>query len=286
MEVETPVLSRAAATDLNCASFMVASAGGDRYLHTSPEFSMKRLLAARVGDIYQICKAFRTGETGRYHNPEFSLVEWYRLDFDHFALMDEVELLLEQLLEGSKVFAPAKRITYRAAFTEYTGLDVLTASVADCAHSAASSGIEVHDNLDLRQWLELMMSHVIVPACARAGFTFIYDFPVDQAALARIRPGSPPVAERFELIGYGLELANGFHELTDAGEQRARFERELQMRRQAGLTYIPPDEHLLQALAQGLPDCSGVAVGLDRLVILAAGLDQISETTAFSWENA
>jgi lysyl-tRNA synthetase class 2 len=286
MEVETPALSRAAVTDPNLASFAVATARSQRYLHTSPEFPMKRLLAADSGDIYQICKVFRADEAGCHHNPEFSMLEWYRLDFDHLDLMDEVEELLQQVCKGLTNSKPIRRLAYRDAFIEHAGLDLVGATVADCATSANKHRIEVKADLALQQWRDLIMSHVIVPACAVDGLTFIYDFPADQAALARVRPDDPPVAERFELIGYGLELANGFHELTDPREQRERFERELQVRQARGLPCHPLDERLLETLSYGLPDCAGVALGLDRLVMLAGGLDQISEAMAFSWENA
>jgi elongation factor P--(R)-beta-lysine ligase len=286
MEVETPALSHTAITDPNLASFSVATACGDRYLHTSPEFPMKRLLAAGSGDIYQICKVFRVDEAGRYHNPEFSMLEWYRLGFDHLALIDEVEDLLQRVCEGLKDIMPARRLTYHDAFIEHAGLDIVSANAADYEAGAARYGIEMQVDLTFQQWQDLIMSHVVVPTCARDGFTFIYDFPTDQAALARIRPGDPPVAERFELIGYGLELANGFHELVDPNEQRERFERELQVRQACGLPCPPLDEYLLAALSRGLPDCAGIALGLDRLVMLTAGLGQISEAMAFSWENA
>jgi len=286
MEVETPALSQAGATDPNLATFAVSAGCTRRYLHTSPEFPMKRLLAAGFGDIYQICKAFRADESGRHHNPEFSLLEWYRLGFDHLALMDEVEALLFEMFQGVRTFRSAQRLPYREAFIEFAGLDVLTASVADCEACMAGRGTEAHRDMDLRQWFELIMSYVVVPACAPDGFTFIYDFPPNQAALARIRPGNPSVAERFELVGFGLELANGFHELADAEEQRQRFERELEVRRKCGAPTVPMDARLLEALAHGLPNCSGVALGLDRLVMLAAGANHISAAMAFSWDNA
>lgn len=286
MEVETPALSRAAATDPSVASFALPTAGADRYLHTSPEFPMKRLLAAGSGDIYQICKVFRADEAGRRHNPEFTLLEWYRLGFDHFALMDEIEALLVAVLAGLRPYQPAARLSYREAFSDYAGVDVRTSAIADYRACAVKRGIEAPDDLNLQQWQDVIMSHVVIPACASDGFAFIYDYPAEQAALAHVRPGEPPVAERFELIGYGLELANGFHELTVADEQRERFERELETRRRGGLSHVPMDERLLEALTYGLPDCAGVALGLDRLVMLAAGLDHISQAMAFSWEDA
>lgn len=286
LEVETPALSQAAVTDPQLASFAIPTVDGYRYLHTSPEFAMKRLLAAGCGDIYQISKVFRAGEAGRCHNPEFSLIEWYRRGFDHHALMDEVEDFIVHTLHGLRVLSPSRRRSYHDAFSEYAGLNCTTASIAECEASVAAHGIELHAELDRRGWLELIMSHVVAPACSRDGLTFIYDFPADQAALARIRHGAPPVASRFELLAYGVELANGFHELTDSREQRARFERELAARHEAGAPIVPLDERLLAALAHGLPDSAGVAVGLDRLVMLAAGHDHIAQAMAFSWDNA
>ncbi len=285
MEVETPALSQAATIDPNLASFTVPTAEGERYLHTSPEFPMKRLLAAGSGDIYQICKAFRADEMGRHHNPEFSLLEWYRVGYDHIALMDEVEALLDEVFADARALGSIARFTYREALMRYAGLDILTATAETCRACASAHGIEVRDELGLQQWLELLMSQVVMPACAE-GFTFIYDYPPEQAALARIRPGNPPLAERFELLGYGLELANGFHELADVQEQRARFERELRIQRERGLPTVPVDERLLAALEHGLPDCSGVALGLDRLVMLAADVDDIAQAMAFSWCGA
>ncbi|MBA2491011.1 MAG: EF-P lysine aminoacylase GenX [Gammaproteobacteria bacterium] len=286
LEVETPALCQTAVTDPQLASFLVPAPDRDRYLRTSPEFAMKRLLAAGYGDIYEIAKVFREGEAGRYHNPEFSLIEWYRLGFDHHALMDEVEALLGRALDNLCPMTPARRVTYRDAFAEHSGLDSATVSIAACRASLAARGIEMHTELDRRGWLELLMSHVIVPECSRDGFTFIYDFPEDQAALATVRPGAPSVASRFELLAYGVELANGFHELTDPCEQRARFERELASRRESVAPIVPLDENLLAALAHGLPACAGVAVGLDRLVMLAAGHDHIVQAMAFSWDTA
>ncbi len=286
MEVETPTLSQAAVTDPNLHSFALVANGAERYLHTSPEFPMKRLLAAGSGDIYQICKVFRADEAGRHHNPEFSLLEWYRLGFDHHALMDEVEALLAHLLKGAENMTPVRRLAYYDAFAEFGGLDAHRASVTECAAIAAEHGLRVHGDLDRQPWLELIMSQVIVPACSRDGFTFIYDFPAEQAALARVRADNPPLAERFELVGFGLELANGFHELTDSDEQGRRFARELRVRGARRAPAVAVDRRLLAALAHGLPGCAGVAVGLDRLLMLISGASHISEVMAFSWENA
>lgn len=286
MEVETPALSRAAATDPALGSFSVCVNGGLRYLHTSPEFPMKRLLAAGSGDIYQICRVFRAGEIGRHHNPEFALLEWYRLGFDHHALMTDVEELLREVLSGFTTIGSANRLSYRDAFTHYAELDPLTSTTEDLRTCAASHAIQTQGALDRDQWLDLLLSHVVAPALPEGRFTFIYDYPASQAALARVRSGEPPVAERFEVFWGALELANGFHELIDPAEQRERFEREQRARRAADLSVPALDERLLKALAHGLPDCAGVALGLDRLTMVAAGADSIAEVTAFPWDRA
>jgi len=285
LEVDTPLLSRAAVTDPHIETFVVQEPqqGVPRYLHTSPEFAMKRLLAAGSGSIYQVCKVFRQGEAGRHHNPEFSLLEWYRLGFDHHQLMDEVESLLRELLDGYRTLAAGQRLSYRAAFQQYVGLDPLSASVAELQAAVKQHGIEVIglDETHKDPWLDLLMTHVVEPALPPDGPVFIYDYPASQAALARIRQSEPPVAERFELYLDGMELANGFHELTDAQEQRQRFAADLAARKASGLPGVPADERFLAALEAGLPPCAGVALGIDRLVMLAAGVKSISEVLTF-----
>ncbi len=245
---------------------------------------MKRLLAAGSGPIYQICKAFRDGEAGRWHNPEFSLLEWYRPGYDHRRLMDEVDELVRGLLDRP----PAVRITYAEAFTQGVGVDPFAASDATLASRAVALGLsaDIIKGLDRNGRLDFLFSHGVQPALAGLGSVFVYDYPASQAALARIRPDNPLVAERFELLVDGVELANGYHELTDPGEQRRRFEDELVTRRLRGLMVPPLDEHLLAALAHGLPDCAGVAVGVDRLVMLAAGVTDIREVLAFPIDAA
>jgi len=285
LEVDTPLLSRAAVTDPHIETFVVQEPqqGVPRYLHTSPEFAMKRLLAAGSGSIYQVCKVFRQGEAGRHHNPEFSMLEWYRLGFDHHQLMDEVESLLRELLDGYRTLAAGQRLSYRAAFQQYVGLDPLSASVAELQAAVKQHGIEVIglDETHKDPWLDLLMTHVVEPALPPDGPVFIYDYPASQAALARIRQSEPPVAERFELYLDGMELANGFHELTDAQEQRQRFAADLAARKASGLPGVPADERFLAALEAGLPPCAGVALGIDRLVMLAAGVKSISEVLTF-----
>lgn len=291
LEVETPLLATAGTTDPQIHSFETcyqgpgAAQGRPLYLATSPEFAMKRLLAAGSGPIYQVCKAFRQGEAGRLHNPEFTLLEWYRPGFDHFQLMDEVEALVAELADGRLPDKSAERLTYAELFQRHLGLDPHTAdseALARCAAGVpALAGIS---GLDRDGWLDLLMSHVIQPRLGQECLTFVYHYPASQAALARIRqssPDAPAVAERFELFYRGVELANGFHELTDAAEQRARFERDQAQRQARGLAPVPMDEYLLAALDAGMPPCAGVALGLDRLLLVFNGLCQLPEVMAF-----
>ena len=291
LEVETPLASAAANTDPMLDSLATrytgpgAPAGRRLYLQTSPEFAMKRLLAAGSGPIYQICKAFRDGERGRLHNPEFSILEWYRPGYDHQRLMDEVEALISPLLG---VTEPFQRLSYSELFQRQLGLDLLAADAARlraCAQERGGPGLAALE-LDADAWLDLLLSEFIEPQLGRDRPCFVYDYPASKAALARVRPGPPPLASRFELYAEGRELANGFHELSDASEQQRRFEAELQRRRAAGRPLVPMDLNLLAALQQGLPDCSGVALGLDRLLMLRQELTHIDQALAFPLERA
>ena len=291
LEVETPLLSHATVTDIHLHSFHTCYQFDNLknnilYLQTSPEYAMKRLLAAGSGPIYQICKAFRNvGESGHLHNPEFSLLEWYRPNFDHFHLMNEVDELLSLILNT----LPAERITYAKLFLRYTGIDPHHASINELKNKAIDLGIFI-DNLDFSDrdsWLHLLMSHVIEPQLGRNNrASFVYDFPASQAALARIRVSNPPVAERVEVYLEGMELANGFHELSDANEQRQRFINDLKKRRAMNLPLIPMDENLLSALEHGLPNCAGIALGIDRLIMLAIKAKHINETISFPLQRA
>jgi lysyl-tRNA synthetase class 2 len=296
LEVETPVLSGAATTDPALASFATRYTGPrlpqgqTLYLHTSPEFPMKRLLAAGSGSIYQICKVFRDGEAGRQHNPEFTLLEWYRVGFDHHRLMDETGELVMDLLAPSMPLQPPERLTYCEAFQRHAGLDPFAASVDEFGQAVKMHGISVSPDLVSEKapdaWRDLLLTHVVEPKLGQGRLTFIYDYPASQAALARIQPGNPLVAARFELYLNGIELANGFHELADADEQRARFEQQLRTRKAGGFPAVPVDERLLAGLAHGLPDCAGVALGFDRLVMLAGGARAIDDVLAFPLERA
>ena len=287
LEVEPPLLSGAAVSDPQIESLVTQVAGmGTFYLGTSPEYPMKRLLAAGSGDIYQICKVFRDAERGRWHSPEFTLLEWYRLGFDDAALMSEVEALIGNLLAPQRRLEPAERLSYSAALQRHAGVDAHLAGDDDLTDAAIRHGIVCRAELDRDAKLDLLMGLVVGP---RLGFErpcFICDYPASQAALARLKPGLPPVAARFELYLDGVELANGFHELANAGEQRARFTEDLKLRRDHGQIQPPLDEHLLAALAAGLPDCAGVAVGFDRLVAIALGVPRLADAMAFTIDNA
>ena len=288
-EVETPVLSSAAVTDVNLHSFKTRYRQGDLYLHTSPEFFMKRLLAAGSGDIYQICKVFRDDEDSRRHSPEFTLLEWYRIGFDHLQLMAELEQLVNQLsafLAVNAIKQPANQISYQQAFLQTLGVDPLPASVAELENVAQQKNIDIPVGMESEKdmWLDWLMLAAIAPAFAKDRLTFIYDYPVTQAALARVSAADSRVAHRFEMYFGELELANGFYELTDANEQRTRFAHDNQQRLDKKLDAMPVDEDFLNALAAGMPACSGVAVGVDRLLMVLLNKNNIADVLAFKVE--
>ena len=342
LEVETPVLSKAAITDPYLHSFSTDFLNQKYYLHTSPEFFMKRLLASGSGDIYQICKVFRDDEQGRNHNPEFTMLEWYRLGFDHHRLMDEIESFLQRLItalddvhgstnfagarkhrsddvqgctnfagarkrrsddvQGSTNFAgarkrrsdgtinwqPVKRISYQQAFLDVLGIDPLSASIDELKLITKQYNIDIPVGMsdqDKTMWLDWLMTQAIAPAFSKQSFTFLYDYPASQAALAKTSETDSRVAHRFEVFFGELELANGFYELTDAIEQRRRFENENKKRVELNLSVMPIDENLLAALEDGLPECSGVAIGLDRLLMVLMAYDDISDVVGFSFDR-
>ena len=292
LEVDTPILSAAGASDVAIDSLMSHvygpgfADGQSMYLQTSPEYAMKRLLAAGSGPIYQICKVFRDGESGRRHSPEFTLLEWYRPGFDHHRLMDEVEELVSRLLGLDCV---AERISYIDLFQCYLDLNPLDVDVATLQACAVQHGITVSDlGHDRDVWLDLLLSHIIEPqlvgaVAGQVRLVFVYDYLPSQAALAQVN--SQGLAERFELYLDGVELANGYHELADATEQRHRIDADNERRREMGKSEMPVDEHLLAALKCGLPDCAGVALGLDRLMMCAAGVDDLKQVLTFPLET-
>lgn len=288
LEVETPGLSAAAVSDPQIESLATQIAGvpGPRYLCPSPEYAMKRLLAAGSGDIYQVCKVFRDAECGRWHNPEFTMIEWYRLGQDDTALMREVEALVAVLLAPGRVLGAAEHLSYRDALRRHAGVDAFDSSEDELLNAARRHGIHCDAQLDRDAKLDLLMGLIVGPRLGRGNPCFVRDYPATQAALARLKPGLPRVAARFELYLDGLELANGFHELAQPEEQRARFTQDLMLRRARGQVQAPLDENFLAALESGLPDCAGVALGFDRLVAIALGADKLADAMAFNIENA
>jgi len=288
LEVETPLLGAHTVTDPHLESIpALPRASPPGYLQTSPEYAMKRLLAAGAPDLYQVCKAFRDGERGRHHNREFTIVEWYRRGFTALELMDEVEALLQALL-GTPLVGAAVRLSYRDALQAGCGLDPFSAGLpALAAHARAQLGeLPAGLEADRDGLLDLLVASLVGPALGREGLCFVYDYPASQAALARLKPGAPAVAARFEAYLHGIELCNGFEELGDAPEQRRRFARDVQRRRTRSQPVPAPDERLLAALESGLPDCAGVALGLDRVLMLALGCADIREVIAFPEEIA
>jgi lysyl-tRNA synthetase class 2 len=279
LEVDTPILAAAPVTDPNIEPMQTTEG---RWLHTSPEYAMKRLLCAGSGDIWQLCKVFRAGEAGSKHNPEFSMLEWYRVGWDHHQLMDEVRDLVRTLFAPRWSALPELRMSYAAAFMQYAGIDVHHAH-DDVLHA---KGIELAgQDLELNRdgWLDIIMSHLIEPSLPTNTLVFIDAFPASQAALAKITHGENDiaVAQRFELFFNGTELANGYHELTDAAEQRRRFNNDARV---AGGRKV--DVRLLEALESGLPECAGVAMGIDRLLMHSTGATSICEVLAFDWHRS
>lgn len=287
LEVETSLAVQHAVTDVHLHSARAQIPGlTERYLQTSPEFLMKRLLAAGSGDIYQICRVFRGHEQGPMHHCEFSLLEWYRVGFSMQRLMDEVALLLQALI-GTSASQP-RFLTYSQAMQAAVGCDPLSASdgqIADCACQQGFDAALVR-RCDRDQLLDLLMGARVGPALGRDGPCFLHHFPASQAALARLDAADPRTALRFEVYLAGIELANGFEELGAEDEQRRRFAADQRQRRELGLEVPALDERLLAALVHGLPACSGVAVGLDRVLMLASGADDIRDVLAFTHDNA
>lgn len=284
LEVETPVLSRAGISDPNISSISTDSPR-KKYLRSSPEYAMKRLLASGHRDIYEMGRVFRAGESGRYHNPEFTLLEWYRQGWNYLDLADEVVELVRVCGRGQFDGWPVNRVTYRDIFQQETGLDPFYCNESELASCAIERGI-LSAPMGHNEWLDLLLSELIQPALPGEAFTVLHDFPPEQAALARIRPGDSPVAERFEIFLGQMELANGYQELTDAEEQLDRFQREAKLADSRGEERTALDMNLIAALNHGLPECSGVALGVDRLLMSCLKLDRIDAVLSFSAERA
>ena len=283
MEVETPVLASATVTDPSIESIEAHDRAGSRwYLQTSPEFAMKRLLAAGSGSIYQITRGFRDGERGRHHNQEFTILEWYRVGFDHHRLIDDVDALLDRILGTAR----STRMTVRTAFLHHLDLDPFTAGMDELHGACESRGFRSRSASSTRdECLDYLLANAVQPALG-PGRVYLLDFPVSQAALAQIRRDTPDVAERFELYVNGVEVANGYHELLDAAELERRMRRDIATRQCAEQRRPAPDERLIAAHRSGLPSCAGVAVGFDRLVMLAGEYRSLHEVMAFPGETA
>ncbi|HEV3138090.1 MAG TPA: EF-P lysine aminoacylase EpmA [Pirellulales bacterium] len=292
LEVETPLLSADVVVDRYLDPLRVVlprdprhpEIGRRLWLQTSPEFAMKRLMAAGGDAIYQITRAFRGGEAGERHNPEFTIVEWYR----RRDLMGDGMQLLSDLAESLLEMGPAERLSYREAFEMHAGLDPHRATSAEFAELAHNRGLSISDSLargDRDGWLNLLLSHLVEPKLGQTRPTILFDYPPSQAALAQVR-GEPPLAERFELYVRGIELANGYHELVDPGVLRQRNRQANLARVAEGKPPLPEETRLLAAMEAGLPDCTGVALGFDRVVMLAAGAQSLAEVMPFPIDRA
>jgi lysyl-tRNA synthetase class 2 len=289
LEVETPALVNVPVSDVNLGSIRVDLAGQPRplWLHTSPEYAMKRLLAAGCGDIYQVCRVYRGGERGRLHNPEFTMVEWYRLGFSLADLMSEVAALVRGLLGAVGTGLPVEFVTYRDALRRHADVDPF-GDLAPLRSAARALGFDAAqaESAGRDELLDLVVGAQVGPALGTNGLTFLHRYPASQAALARLDPADSRVALRFELYYRGIELANGYHELASGAEQRLRFAEDLRQRALRGLPDTMPDPRLLAALDAGLPDCAGVALGFDRVLMLATGATNIDHVLAFPVERA
>jgi len=294
VEVETPLLSQGTVTDVYLDGFISkynffadtsSDKDSDLYLQTSPEFLMKRLLSSGYGSIYQICKAFRHEQFGKHHNPEFTMLEWYRVGYDHFQLMDEVEALLVEVLACAKI----ERITYQELYIKKLAIDPLVCDIADLINllkrrDMLSDWLLEKPSTDIL--LQFIFSEIIEPTIGKDAPCFVYDFPSSQASLAKISVADPRVSERFECYFKGLELANGFNELTNAEQQLQRFESDNTLRKEQGKGQKVIDHRFIKALNYGLPECAGVALGIDRLMMIALKEDHIKKVISFPISNA
>ncbi|UOA09198.1 EF-P lysine aminoacylase EpmA [Methylobacter sp. S3L5C] len=293
LEVETPLLGNSCGTDPQLdfftTDFCLAPLQQALFLQTSPEFAMKRLLAAGSGSIYQIGKAFRNGESGRFHNPEFTMLEWYQVGFTLPQLMDEIAELLAVLFAGRKVLSPTQRFSYQEAFQIYTGLNSLEFSYQDyCAYARCNDLPEAVDicGIDHGLWLDFIFSHQVQPNLGENAVCMVYDYPSCQSSLARVNECNPQVTDRVEIFINGIELGNGYYELIDSQEQSRRFDEEIVVREQRKRPVTVKDKHLVAALEAGLPECSGMAIGLDRLLMLMTNSTTINEVLNFPVDRA
>jgi elongation factor P--(R)-beta-lysine ligase len=293
LEVETPLLCSATGTDPNLDFFATTFAWPPTprqlFLQTSPEFAMKRLLAAGSGSIYQICKAFRNGEAGRFHNPEFTVLEWYRIGYGLNQLMDEIAELMAALFAGEKLLQSVERVGYQALFKQYTGLDALAFAFDEYAAFAFDNNLNDAARIcgqDHALWLDFIFSHQVQPNLNQNTLYMVQDYPACFSSLARLNKDIAKLTDRVELFINGVELGNGYYELNDATEQEARFDREVCIRQANQRPAVTKDKRLLAALDHGLPTCSGIALGLDRILMLLADSPTIADVLSFSIDKA
>ena len=279
LEVDTPILNKFAVSDVNIDSLSVAVGETKKFLHTSPEYAMKRMLANFKQDIYQLCKVFRANEEGKHHHTEFTMLEWYRLDWDHEQLMQEVDALIKIVSADILSTKKSEYISYQALFKKFCNLDPLTAKLSDYKELCRVAEISINGELALTEYQDLILDQFIAPKLAVDNLTFIHDFPKEQAALAKINDKG--FAQRFEVYLGKIELANGFHELTDAKEQLDRFGQDNKKRQEKVKVNIEIDELFLNSLRAGLPACAGVALGIDRLLMLLMGVEDIKDVLEF-----
>ncbi len=282
LEVEVPALASTFVSDPHIAPIIAEHNGASYYLQSSPEYFLKRLLSVYPQGVYSLAKAFRHSEQGRRHNPEFTLLEWYRLGFDDHQLMDEIVILLKSILPGFSV----KKITYRQWFYDEFNIDPHQATDAEIEALAIRHITIKSSQMFRNDWLDLLITHILEPKLPK-GLVFIFDYPESQAALARVLPDETgqPVARRFEAFLGGMELANGYWELSDAAEQAKRFDQDLQVKSALGLPIYPLDQKLLAALDNNFPDCAGVALGVDRLLMIMLNVDHIKDVLAFDFSR-
>ena len=293
LEVETPTLCQATGTDPQLDFFSTdyhhPPKNKTMYLQTSPEFAMKRLLAAGSGSIFQICKAFRNAESGRFHNPEFTILEWYRVDFTLWQLIDEVVELLTTLMASFYVIKSVNKTSYRDVFEQVTGINPLVFNQEKYSLYAKQNlmedAINICDN-NHSMWLDFIFSYKVQPSFDLHTMTVVHSYPAIQSSLARINIDNPQVADRFEVFIKDIEIGNGFFELSDAKEQEKRFDQEHQARKHGGLELVKKDQLFLNALKSGLPDCSGIALGLDRLLMIMTNTQALSDVIAFPMSRA
>lgn len=286
VEVETPLLGLHTVTEPNIESFNMQAEANTRWLQTSPEYAMKRLLAAGAGDIYQICKSFRVKESGANHNPEFTLVEWYRREFTLQQIMQETIELICSLLFGVGGSCDVNYITYTEATQQVLNGSMLEMSSSKLEKIVVAHGLVHPQSLSLDQQYDYIFSNVVAPTFDTNKLTVVFHYPASQASLAKLVEDNAMLAQRFEVFFGDLELANGFVELTDAEEQLCRFKKDQEMRANSGLPAVEIDPRLLAALQYGLPNCAGVAVGFDRVAMLASNAASISEIISFDWASA